>query len=159
MIKDTIEVNGNQVEVIEYSKEDVKEKVGIRPIIYDILTHIDKEDISIYWINRISKDFENNDSEFESTINGIIENIGKDKIILTNHGSLSIYVSTDNHPRSFVKHAIYEQEILEACGFYPIFFNTNVSRHVDSISIYENSESEDFLDMLIKADIVESVLL
>lgn len=159
MIKDTIEINGIQVEIIEFNKDDTKSKVGIRPIVYEILTHVDKDDISIYWINRISKDFKNNGDEFETTIHGVLEHIGKDKIILTSHGSLSIYANADTLTKSFVKHVLYEQAILNACGFYQIYFNTNIPRHVDSLSIYENQAGEEFLDMLVKADIIESLLM
>lgn len=158
MIKDTIEVNGIQVEIIEFKKEDTKEKVGTRPIIYNILTHIDQEDISIYWINRINKDFENNDDEFKSTINGIVENIGKDKIILADHGSVSLSSRYDVD-KTFIKHILYEQDILTACGFYQIYFTASIPRHVNSLSIYDNSTSHAFLDMLINAGIIETILM
>lgn len=157
MTKNTIEINEIPVEIIEYKKEDGLEKLGMRRLIYGILTHIDKDDISIYWINRISKDFENNDDEFKVTINGILDHIGRDKLILCSQGATSMNSGRSIKPLTY--HVAYERSILESCGFYEIYFKTDIPGYVNPSSIYGNPAADELLDMLIEADVVENILM
>lgn len=155
MIKDMININGIQVEVIIYNTDSIIEdgKVGIRPLIYELFSRGIIDGMTIKWINNVNGSCDN----LKHVLNSLVDNFADTDIIMTSPGTLTGL--NTKKILSIKTHQEDESDILKECNFFDIYFTSLISSYMKPTCVYNNKGAMTLVDRLNDAGLIDTRMM